>query len=222
MELIEYPDREMMFIDLANRLAGELGDCLRRHEHASFAVPGGTTPGPVFDDLCAAELDWSRVHVLLTDERWVPEEDERSNLRLLRGRLLVGHAAAAEMIDMPREGEPEEAARALSERLTPELPISVLLLGMGADMHTASLFPGAEGLARALASDAPPAMAIRAPGAPEPRVTLTAQALDGAMSKHILIMGEEKREAVERARRLGREEAPVTAVWNGARVHWAP
>ena len=222
MELIEYPDREMMFIDLANRLAGELGDCLRRHEHASFAVPGGTTPGPVFDDLCAAELDWARVHVLLTDERWVPEEDERSNLRLLRGRLLVGHAAAAEMIDMPREGEPEEAARALSERLTPELPISVLLLGMGADMHTASLFPGAEGLARALASDAPPAMAIRASGAPEPRVTLTAQALDGAMSKHILIMGEEKREAVERARRLGREEAPVTAVWNGARVHWAP
>ena len=222
MELIEYPDREMMFIDLANRLAGELGDCLRNHEFASFAVPGGTTPGPVYDDLCAAELDWARVHVILTDERWVPEDDGRSNARLLRERLLVDRAAAATFVAVPREGEPEDAARALSERLAPELPISVLLLGMGADMHTASLFPGAEGLEAAMASSAPPALAIRAPGAPEPRVTLTRPVLDGAMSKHILITGEEKREAVERARRLGPREAPVAAVWDEALVHWAP
>ena len=222
MELIEYPDREMMFIDLANRLAGELGDCLRRHETASLAVPGGTTPGPVFDDLCGADLDWPRIHVMLTDERWVPEDDPRSNTRLLRERLLVNHAADAVLVDVPRGGEPEDAARALSGRLAPELPISVLLLGMGSDLHTASLFPGAEGLDAALASDAPPALAIRAPGAPEPRVTLTAPVLDGAMSKHVLVVGEEKREAVERARRLGRREAPVTAVWNGALVHWAP
>lgn len=221
MELIEYPDREMMFIDLANRLAGELGDCLRRHDHASFAVPGGTTPGPVFDALCAADLDWARVHVLLTDERWVPEGDPRSNARLLRERLLQERAAAAVQIPVPREGEPEDAARALSEALAPELPISVLLLGMGADGHTASLFPGAEGLEAALAHGAPPAVAIRAPGAPEPRVTLSAPVLAGAMSKHILITGPEKREAVERARRLGPRDAPVTAVWDGALVHWA-
>ena len=222
MELIEYPDREMMFIDLANRLVGELGDCLRRHDHASFAVPGGTTPGPVFDNLCGADLDWSRVHVLLTDERWVPEGDPRSNARLLRERLLVDHAAAAVLVPMPREGEPEDAASDLSGRLAPEMPISILLLGMGSDMHTASLFPGAEGLDEALSPSAPPALAIRAPGAPEPRVTLTAPVLDGAMSKHILIVGEEKREAVERARKLGPREAPVTAVWSEARVHWAP
>ena len=222
MELIEYPDREMMFIDLANRLVGELGDCLRRHDHASFAVPGGTTPGPVFDALCGADLDWPRVHVLLTDERWVAEDDPRSNVRLLRERLLVERAADAVLVAMPRDGGPEEAARGLSERLAPELPISVLLLGMGSDMHTASLFPGAEGLEEALSSSAPPALAICARGAPEPRVTLTAPALDGAMSKHVLIVGDDKREAVERARGLGRREAPVTAVWDEAWVHWAP
>ena len=221
MELIEYPDREMMFMDLADRLVGELGDCLRRHDHASFAVPGGTTPGPVFEALCGADLDWGRVHVLLTDERWVPEDDERSNLRLVRERLLVGRAAAAVVVAMRRDGEPEEAARDLSERVAPELPISVLLLGMGDDMHAASLFPGASGLEEALAASAPPALAIRAPGAPEPRVTLTAPTLDGAMSKHVLIVGEAKREAVERARGLRPREAPVTAVWNGATVHWA-
>ena len=221
MELIEYPDREMMFIDLANRLAGELGDCLRRHDHASFAVPGGTTPVHVFEDLSAAELDWSRVHVLLTDERWVPEDDERSNARLIRERLLIDRASGAVEVAIPRGGGPEDGARAWSERLGPELPISVLLLGMGADMHTASLFPGAEGLEAAMAPGAPPALAIRAPGAPEPRVTLTAPALTGAMSKHILITGDDKREAVERARKLGRKEAPVAAVWDGAMVHWA-
>lgn len=221
MELIEYPDREMMFIDLANRLAGELGDCLRRHDHASFAVPGGTTPGDVFDDLSGTDLDWSRVHVILTDERWVPEDDERSNARLVRERLLTDHAAAAVEVAIPRGGSPEDGARAWSEALAPELPISVLLLGMGADMHTASLFPGAEGLAEAMAPGAPPALAIRAPGAPEPRVTLTAPVLAGAMSKHILITGDDKREAVERARRAGRKEAPVAAVWDGAMVHWA-
>lgn len=222
MELIEYPDREMMFMDLANRLAGELGDCLRRHDHASFAVPGGTTPGPIFDDLSGAELDWSRVSVLLTDERWVPEDDDRSNARLLRERLLTGHAAAAVEVAVPRGGTPEEGARAWSEALAPRLPISVLLLGMGADMHTASLFPGADGLEAAMAPDAPPALAIRAPGAPEPRVTLSAPVLAEAMSKHVLITGQDKREAVERARRAGRGgEAPVAAVWDGAMVHWA-
>ncbi len=222
VELIEYPDREMMAIDLANRLAGELGDCLRRHEHASFAVPGGTTPGPVYDALCAADLEWERVHILPTDERWVPEDDPRSNLRLLRERLLVSHAADAVLVPLPREGEPEDAARAFSERVAPELPLSILLLGMGADLHVASLFPGAEGLAQAMASGAPPALAIRAPGASEPRVTLTVPVLDGAMSKHILIMGEEKREALERARGMPRAKAPVTAVWDEALVHWAP
>ena len=221
MELIEYPDREMMFIDLANHLAGELGDCLRRHDGASFAVPGGTTPGPVFDDLSAADLDWGRVRVVPTDERWVPPDDPRCNARLIRERLLVGHAAAATLIPVPYEGEPEDGARALSERVAAELPISVLLLGMGADMHAASLFPGADGLEAALAADAPPALAIRAPGAPEARVTLTAPVLDGALSKHILVTGADKREALERARRADRREAPVRAVWDGATVHWA-
>lgn len=222
MELVEYPDREMMFVGLANRLAGELGDCLRRHEHASFAVPGGSTPGPVFDALSGARLDWPRVHVVLTDERWVPAGDPRSNAGLLEERLFRGHAAAATRLALEVEGEPEDGAARLSERLAGELPLSVCLLGMGSDGHTASLFPGADRLAEAMAPGAPPALAIRAPGAPEPRVTLSAPVLAGAMFKHVLIAGDEKREALERARRSDPMEAPVTAVWDGASVHWAP
>ena len=222
MKLVEYPDREMMMIDLANNLAGDLNSALMQHETASFAVPGGTTPGPIFDVLCAADLDWSRVHVMLTDERWVPEDHPRSNTRLIKERLMVNRAAKATYVPLFAAADtPEEQIDALSAEIAPKLPLSVLLLGMGADMHTASLFPGADRLADAMASDAPTLMAMRAPGAPEPRVTLTAPVLQGALAKHIVITGEEKKEAFEKAQHLSGMEAPVSEVWNGATVHWA-
>lgn len=222
MRIREYPDADMMMLDLANKLAGELKNCLLEHEHASFAVPGGTTPGPIFDALCAADLDWDRVHVMLTDERWVPEDHARSNTRLIRERLLTDRAAAARYVPLyTGEATPEEGLDGIAAALEPELPISVLLLGMGADMHTASLFPGADNLMAALSPDAPPVMAMRAPGAPEPRVTLTAPVLDGAMAKHIVITGAEKRAALDRAAHLSPDAAPVRGIWAGATIHWA-
>ncbi len=222
MEFIEYPDREMMMIDLANRIAGELNTCLLQHDWASLAVPGGTTPGPIFDSLSSADLDWSRVHVLLTDERWVPEDHERSNTRLLRERLLVGRAAAATYVPLYMPAEtPEEVLDELAEAIKPEMPISILLLGMGADMHTASLFPGADRLAEALDRRAPPLMAMRAPGAPEPRITLTAPVLESAMTTHIVITGAEKRAALEEARQKRPIDAPISTVLGNALVHWA-
>jgi 6-phosphogluconolactonase len=221
MKLVEYPDAEMMMMKLADTLASELKTCLLMHEYASFAVPGGTTPGPIFDNLCAVDLDWSRVHVMLTDERWVPETSDRSNTKLLRERLLVNHAAAAKYVPLYAEaGTPEEKLPELAEALTPELPISVMLLGMGADMHTASIFPGADQLERALHGD-DRLVAMRAPGAPEPRITLSANVLRAAMSRHLVIVGAAKREALERARTLTPDEAPVAAILKDTVVHWA-
>ena len=221
MKLVEYPDAEMMMMDLADTLASELKNALLVHDHASFAVPGGTTPGPIFDSLCAVDLDWARVHVMLTDERWVPETSERSNTRLLRERLLIERAAAAKYVPLYADADtPEEKLPALSAALEPELPLSVLLLGMGADMHTASIFPGADQLDLALNGNVN-LVAMRAPGAPEPRITLSAKVLKAAMSRHIVIVGAEKRAALEKARGLGPQEAPVAAVLNGAIVHWA-
>ena len=221
MKIVTYPDAEMMMMDLADTLASELETSLLGNDFASLAVPGGTTPGPIFDSLCAVDLDWSRVRVMLTDERWVPETSERSNTRLLRERLLVNHAAAATYVPLYADAEtPEEKLPELTEALSPLMPISVMLLGMGADMHTASIFPGADQLDLALHGNEN-LVAMRAPGAPEPRITLSAKVLKSAISRHIVIVGAEKREALEKARHLSPEEAPVAAILNGSIIHWA-
>jgi 6-phosphogluconolactonase len=222
MNFVEYADREMMMMSLANKIAGQLGDVLRQKGRASLSVPGGTTPGPVFDMLSASNLDWANVAVFLNDERWVNEDSPRSNTRLLRQRLLQDKAAAAQLIPLYAPTEhPEEAMDALSAGIAPHLPISVLLLGMGADMHTASLFPGADRLGEALANDAPNLLPMRADGAGEPRITLTAPVLRDAQHIHILITGADKRAALERAVNLPELEAPVRVVLANATIHWA-
>jgi 6-phosphogluconolactonase len=162
------------------------------------------------------------VAVFLNDERWVPEDSPRSNTRLLRERLLRDKASAAQLVPLYDPApQPEDRLLGLSEGLAAHLPISVLLLGMGADMHTASLFPGADLLEQALAPDAPVLMALRAEAAGEPRITLTAPVLKAAMHIHILITGAEKRAAVERAAGLSELEAPVRCVLDQATIHWA-
>ncbi|QFT59896.1 6-phosphogluconolactonase [Sulfitobacter sp. THAF37] len=222
MNLIEYPDREILAMKVANRLAGELKKCLMTHELASFAVPGGTTPGPIFDMLSGTALDWDRVHVMLTDERWVSENDDRSNGALVRDRLMTGHAGAARFIPFFQPGmDAETGAAALAPTLDAELPLSLLVLGMGEDMHTASLFPGADGVAAAMASGAPNLCPVHVAGQDIARVTLPAHVLRGAMSTHVVIFGDAKRAALERAENLPPEEAPIATVLNSAEVHWA-
>lgn len=222
MRLEVYPDRELLMLGLANTIAGQLAEFLRRDGKATLSVPGGTTPGPIFDTLSGVDIDWANVAVVLNDERWVPESSDRSNTRLVRQRLIRGKAAQARLIPLYAPADaPEEMLSALEDGLKPHLPISVLLLGMGADMHTASLFPGADRLNEALSAAAPLLLPMRAEAAGEPRVTLTAPVLRGAFHIHILITGEEKRAALDRALTLPPQEAPVRAVLESATVHWA-
>lgn len=221
-DFIDYPDREMLAIDLANQLSDDLEAALHNSDRVVLAVPGGTSPGPVFDDLCGSNLDWSRVDVMLTDERWVPEDSDRSNTRLLRERLLVDRAAKARVLPLyAPKPTPEEVLPELESAIAGALPLSVVLLGMGEDMHTASLFPGADKLDEALGAKAPILVPMRAPGAPEPRITLSARVLDGALHKHVLIFGAAKRRALEAAKGKPAAEAPINAVLSGATVHWA-
>ena len=221
MILQTYPDRAALMAGLASVMVKELASALRNGP-ATLSVPGGTTPGPVFDALSVADLDWAQVFVLLNDERWVGEDSPRSNTRLLRERLLQRKAAAATLLPLYAPApKPEDRIEQLAQTIAPHLPISVLLLGMGNDMHTASLFPGADHLIQALSPDAPVLMALRADAAGEPRITLSARVLQAAQHIHILITGPKKRIALDRAQTLPPELAPIRTVLDQATVHWA-
>jgi 6-phosphogluconolactonase len=215
-----YPDRGTLMRDLAELVADQLRGACASKGHATLAVPGGTTPGPFLAALAEADLAWEDVRVMPTDERMVSEMSPRSNARLIRETLLNGRAATAQFVDMY---EPLLGAR--RSRVAATLPIDVLVLGMGADMHTASLFPGAPELAAALAEGAPEILEINPPGQPEARLTLTAPVLRAAGVIHILITGADKLAALERAVQDGPvAEAPVRAVLTApgpVTVHYA-
>lgn len=221
-DFLEYNDREELVSSVAKILAYDLIASIKDRENVMFSVPGGSTPGPIFDKLCEFDLDWRRVSIILNDERWVPESNERSNTKLLRERLLIKKATLATYISMYSDTiTPELGIPKLKKRVDPNLPISVLLFGMGADMHTASLFPGGDNLDKALSNNAPTLLPMRAAGAMEARMTLTAQVLNSSRFKHLVIFGEEKRKAFEKAIDLPNSIAPVSAILPGASVHWA-
>jgi 6-phosphogluconolactonase len=215
-----YPDRDTLMRDLAELVADQLRAAHATKEHATLAVPGGTTPGPFLEALSQADLAWEDIRVMPTDERMVSELSSRSNARLIRETLLQGKAAAADFVDMY---DPIRGAR--RSRVAAALPIDVAVLGMGADMHTASLFPGAPELAAALADDAPEIVEIHPPGQPEVRLTLTARVLRAASVIHVLFTGADKLAALERALEDGPvAEAPVRAVLTApapVTVHYA-
>src|SRR5690606_28637419 len=107
-------------------------------DRITFAVPGGTTPKPIFDVLSGVDLHWDRIDVLPTDERWVAETSDRSNARLVRRHLLTGRAQAARFHPLWRDvPEPENALDEMIAAVEPLLPIQLALLGMGEDMHCA-------------------------------------------------------------------------------------
>lgn len=185
----DYPDRDTLMRGLAELVADQLRAAHATRHRASLAVPGGTTPGPFLSALSEADLAWPEIDVIPTDERRVPELSPRSNARLIRETLLRGPAAEARFI--PLQDGPR--------RVDAILPLDVLVLGMGADMHTASLFPGAPELRAALAEGAPALMEVTPPDQPERRITLTGPVIASASVIHVLITGSDKLAALAAA-----------------------
>lgn len=175
---------------------------LEQRPRARLLVSGGKTPAPVFRALSQAPLDWSRVDIALVDERWLLPDDPDSNAHLVREHLLRGHAAQARFESLTRPGRSIEEAVADANLLARNAP-AIVLLGMGGDGHTASLFPHMRGLDDALAS--PNAyVAVDATGCPGAgpwplRISLTPAGLAPAPTRLLLLRGQDKREVFERA-----------------------
>jgi 6-phosphogluconolactonase len=180
--------------ELARRAADIVAERIRSTTATRLVLAGGTTPKRCYADLAARDLPWGRVTILFGDERCVPAWDPESNYRIAAETLLA-HAHPATVHRIPAELGPDEAARAY-DGVVRAVGLDLVLLGIGPDGHTASLFPehpalGAEGYA----------VGVRgAPKPPPDRVSLTLRALREAERVLVLVAGSDKRDAVRRAR----------------------
>lgn len=223
----DFRDRQQLAEALAGAVAENLKAGVKTRGVASLAVSGGTTPAAFFKALSnRQDVPWDKVTITLVDERWVDESSDRSNGRLVKANLLQGRAAAAKFVPLYQGGDaPDEAAASKAQAAVPQ-PLDAAILGMGNDGHTASFFPGGDTLAAALSVDGP-VIAIRAPGAGEPRVTLTLKCLLSARALYLHIEGEGKVATLQQAEAEGPiEDMPVRAILRQTQtpltIYWCP
>jgi len=224
-----FPDARV----LAEACAGILGEALNGRlcegaGRARLMVTGGSTPVACYEALKDWPLDWSRIDVALTDDRFVPPDSKDSNEGLVREHLLQGAAAAAGFIPLwSAAATPDEAAARAEPEIRALGTFDAVLLGVGLDGHIASLFPGSPELAEGLDPNARRlVIGVQEAGQPPfvPRISLTLPALLDSKLVVILISGAAKKQPVEAA--LGGADLPVRAVLlqnrTPVRILWAP
>jgi 6-phosphogluconolactonase len=223
-----FDSREEASVAAAHEIAKCLSGRLNLQPAASLIVSGGTTPARCFDELSALPLDWSRTHVVLSDERWVAPDNDDSNEKLVRDSLLKNKASSAKLLPVfhstttivRRCDEIDRQIRGLP------FPFACALLGMGEDGHFASLFPDAENLDDGLDVDNEQlCIPVTTEGSPHQRVSLTLAAISRSDAIVLLMFGEGKREVYEQAKEPG-SKLPVASLLKQKKapthLYWAP
>jgi 6-phosphogluconolactonase len=208
-------------IALAQAIADELRAAIAERGEASLAVSGGKSPIALFEHLRSQDLNWAKVRVMLVDERCVANDHADSNTALVRQHLLQGAAAAATFVTLfdALPVEVDDAALpglvdAANQRLAKvTFSLDVVVLGMGEDGHTASLFPAAPGLDNALVSPGPIAW-VRPATAPHARLTLTLPVLLAARHVHLPLSGGNKLKVYEEAKKAANPALPISLLLN--------
>ena len=221
---LEQPDRESLASVMASEIAAAISDDLEAREVVGLALAGGSTPGPMISKLAGLDLDWERVFVTLTDERWVGVEDPLSNEGALRARL-AGPASRARVVGLKTgHGAPEDAVGELEQRIAHlPRPWTFCVLGMGSDGHFASLFPGDAALDPGLSLEpgAPDCVPARPGVMPTARISLSLKCLLDSRRLALLITGAEKKHVLQSG-----DVLPVhhlaAAAGDRLRVFWSP
>lgn len=229
IELLRFSDRDAWRDALVERVRSGVADGVASRGEVSIAISGGSTPAPVYHRLNRLGLPWGRLHVTLADERWVPPEHAASNQRLVMETLFAGvPESQRKFCPLWREGRSANDAASIVARDLQQLPqpFELVLLGLGNDGHTASLFPNQDETIRGMRDDCL-CVSNRAPVDPHERISLGLGALGNAQEILITITGAEKLEVFERARQPGPAiDLPVRAVLRQSRapvtVYWSP
>jgi 6-phosphogluconolactonase len=225
----KFPNAAALNAALAADMAAALEEGLAAGRGASLMVAGGRTPAPVFEALSRIELDWEDVWVTLTDERWVAPDQDGSNEGLVRHHLLRNEASNANLVGLKNAAPDPKSGATAAWAAVADLPrpFDFVLLGMGDDGHTASLFPHSPGLATGLDLTQPPGcIGMTGPSEPRARLSMNLRALLDARRIAVLIVGDSKWQTYQRARQAGpisdmpvralslQQNVPVTVYWS--------
>lgn len=232
-DFTSHDSRQEMAETLTVQITQTLTFALEAHGHASIAVSGGSTPQMLYEMLGEQDLDWSKVTILLVDDRWVEPGRAGSNESFVRKTLLSGRASIANFVGLKTMGDtPQDGLDAARQRVAAvSFPLDVVVLGLGADGHTASWFPNATGLSEAIAPHGEHVTAIDAAqsqitGPFTRRITLTRTAFADAGSIHVMFSGAKKRKTWMTAQGPGRvEQMPIRALIRDPNIalnaHWS-
>jgi 6-phosphogluconolactonase len=229
IQLRRYADADALTASLATWVLAQLQQAIAERGRASLVVSGGRTPAALFARLASSDLAWDRVVVTLADERWVGEDHADSNARMVREKLLQDRAAAAHFVPLVNTADnPWDGLPGCCDRLTEiPRPFDVLLLGMGDDGHTASLFPDADRLPPPSAASSAQYVGIRPAHAPHDRISLSESMLRNARQIAVQIGGAGKWSVLCSALEAGPAgELPIRNVLHQdqvpCRVYWNP
>lgn len=227
--LNEYASPEQLTQDLAKHIITQLKQAIAGKGHGTLAVSGGRTPIPLFELLSQQTLDWDKVYITLVDDRWVDDTDDASNEKLVNNYLLRNNAKSAHFVGLKNSCDnPFDGASISDKKLqeTTPMPFDVLILGMGEDGHTASLFPNAENLNNGLDMNSGKLLVGMTPlTAPLDRITLTLPAILNSEHIYLHLVGEGKKTVLAKAEQgtdvvempiravLNQKKVPVTGFW---------
>ncbi|MGH1539093.1 MAG: 6-phosphogluconolactonase [Arenicella sp.] len=221
MKWYSFETAQVQANSLAKQVEQDLIRLLQEKDLVTLCVPGGSTPALFLQLLSKTSLDWSRVRVVVNDERWVPLNDPLSNEAMLRKLLLNNESVVTQIVSLFDHNLPiEQAIEAFNRRASDVLPLDICVLGMGEDGHTASLFPDMNNLEQALDLSNPAALVLaRVPHKTELRVSFNLSALLSARQHYILIKGQAKRQTIEIAEQHKSFQFPISHLLAESSTH---